>query len=87
MFHSLLHPSALNDCCSVANTVKRAFLIWISVILFGNPVTFLSGLGTMTVTIGVLLYTKAKEHDHNLMQIRERYSKQVEAQEVVVHKM
>ena len=87
MFYSLLHPSTLNDCCSVANTVKRAFLIWISVILFGNPVTFLSGLGTMTVTIGVLLYTKAKEHDHNLMQIKERYSKQVEAQEVVVHQM
>ena len=72
---------------SVANTVKRAFLIWISVILFGNPVTFLSGMGTITVTVGVLLYTKAKEHDHTLMQIRERYSKQVEAQEVVVHQM
>ncbi|XP_045162518.2 solute carrier family 35 member E2A-like [Mercenaria mercenaria] len=48
---------------SVANTVKRAFLIWLSVIVFGNPVTFLSGLGTITVTIGVLCYTKAKEYD------------------------
>ncbi|KAK7093487.1 solute carrier family 35 member E2A-like [Littorina saxatilis] len=72
---------------SVANTVKRAFLIWISVLLFGNPVTFLSGLGTITVTIGVLLYTKAKQHDHNLMQVRERYVKGVDAQEVVVHEM
>ena len=48
---------------SVANTVKRAFLIWLSVIVFNNPVTFLSGLGTVIVTIGVLCYTKAKEYD------------------------
>lgn len=46
---------------SVANTVKRACLIWLSVIIFGNPVTFLSGLGTMTVIVGVLCYTKAKQ--------------------------
>ena len=31
----LLHPCALNDCCSMANTVKRAVLISISVTLFG----------------------------------------------------
>ncbi|KAL3862634.1 hypothetical protein ACJMK2_008588 [Sinanodonta woodiana] len=48
---------------SVANTVKRAFLIWISVIVFGNPVTFFSGLGTIVVTVGVLCYIKAKEYD------------------------
>lgn len=59
--------------CSVANTVKRAFLIWISVILFGNPVTFLSGLGTIIVTVGVLLYTKAKEYDHNRRELRDHY--------------
>ena len=47
----------------MANTVKRAFLIWLSVIVFSNPVTFLSGLGTVIVTIGVLCYTKAKEFD------------------------
>ncbi|XP_069106081.1 solute carrier family 35 member E2A-like [Argopecten irradians] len=58
---------------SVANTVKRAFLIWISVILFSNPVTFLSGLGTCVVTIGVLLYTKAKEYDQNLHTIKQHY--------------
>jgi len=48
---------------SVANTVKRAFLIWLSVIVFGNPVTFLSGFGTLMVTIGVLCYIKAKQAD------------------------
>lgn len=48
---------------SVSNTVKRAFLIWSSVIVFGNPVTFLSGLGTIFVTLGVLCYTKAKQYD------------------------
>ena len=38
-------------------------MIWLSVILFGNPVTFLSGLGTMVVIIGVLVYNKAREVD------------------------
>lgn len=46
---------------SVANTAKRALLIWLSVITFGNPVTFLSGLGTMVVIFGVLGYNKARE--------------------------
>lgn len=50
---------------SVANTAKRAFLIWLSVIMFGNPVTLLSGLGTITVIVGVLLYIKAQEYDNN----------------------
>ncbi|XP_046396010.1 solute carrier family 35 member E2A-like isoform X1 [Ischnura elegans] len=48
---------------SVANTAKRAFLIWLSVILFDNPVTLLSGLGTCIVIAGVLLYNKAQEYD------------------------
>ncbi|XP_063229505.1 solute carrier family 35 member E2A-like isoform X2 [Bacillus rossius redtenbacheri] len=48
---------------SVANTVKRAFLIWLSVLLFGNPVTLLSGLGTSVVILGVLAYNKAQEFD------------------------
>lgn len=48
---------------SVANTVKRALLIWLSVIVFGNSVTFLSGLGTVIVTFGVLCYIKAKQTD------------------------
>merc|ERR1712002_740788 len=48
---------------SVANTGKRALLIWLSVLLFGNPVTFLSGLGTLTVILGVLLYNKAQDID------------------------
>ena len=44
---------------SVANTGKRAFLIWTSILLFGNEVTFLSGLGTFIVILGVLLYNIA----------------------------
>ena len=51
---------------SVANTGKRALLIWLSVLLFGNPVTFLSGLGTLVVIIGVLVYNKATEIDNKL---------------------
>lgn len=49
--------------CSVCNTVKRAMLIWLSVLWFGNQVTFLSGLGTITVTFGVILYNKARALD------------------------
>jgi len=48
---------------SVANTAKRAFLIWLSVVMFENPVTLLSGLGTCIVIIGVLMYNKAQEID------------------------
>jgi solute carrier family 35 protein E2 len=48
---------------SVANTAKRAFLIWTSVLLFGNEVTFLSGLGTIVVILGVFLYNAAQEVD------------------------
>ncbi|KAK9501117.1 hypothetical protein O3M35_002222 [Rhynocoris fuscipes] len=53
---------------SVANTAKRALLIWASVILFGNPVTVLSALGTCTVIAGVLLYNKAREIDTSAKQ-------------------
>ncbi|XP_064459477.1 solute carrier family 35 member E2A-like isoform X2 [Ornithodoros turicata] len=45
---------------SVANTVKRALMIWLSVLVFGNKVTFLSGLGTLTVIFGVFLYNHAR---------------------------
>ena len=48
---------------SVANTAKRAFLIWTSVLLFGNEITLLSGLGTVIVIAGVLLYNMATQVD------------------------
>lgn len=48
---------------SVANTVKRALLIWSSVIIFGNKVTPLSWLGTITVILGVFMYNKARDID------------------------
>ena len=48
---------------SVANTGKRAVLIWSSIILFGNPVTTLSALGTLVVILGVFLYNIALEVD------------------------
>lgn len=50
-----------NFCCfSVSNTVKRAFLIWLSVLVFGNEVSVLGAVGTIMVTCGVFLYQKAK---------------------------
>ena len=42
--------------CSVSNTVKRAWMIWLSVLVFANPVNWLSGLGTSLVLGGVLIY-------------------------------
>ncbi len=45
---------------SVANTVKRALLIWLSILIFHNPITFLSGFGTLTVMFGVVLYNEAR---------------------------
>ncbi|XP_065584698.1 solute carrier family 35 member E2B-like isoform X2 [Artemia franciscana] len=46
---------------SVINTLKRALLIWLSVLFFGNEVTFLSGIGTSIVVLGVFGYNKAKQ--------------------------
>lgn len=31
--------------------------------MFGNPVTFLSGVGTGIVILGVLCYNKARDYD------------------------
>jgi len=45
---------------SVANTVKRAFIIWLSILVFGNRVTAGSGIGTMIVICGVFVYNKAQ---------------------------
>jgi solute carrier family 35 protein E2 len=57
---------------SVANTGKRAVLIWSSILLFGNPVTTLSALGTFIVILGVLLYNIALQVDakyHRVIQL------------------
>lgn len=59
---------------SVANTAKRAFLIWLSVLLFGNPVTVLSAVGTCTVILGVLLYNKAQEIDSSYRRLPVRHA-------------
>ncbi|XP_062505413.1 solute carrier family 35 member E2A-like [Corticium candelabrum] len=53
---------------SVANTVKRALLIWLSVLIFSNKVTALSALGTILVIAGVLLYNQAKHVGHKTAQ-------------------
>jgi solute carrier family 35 protein E2 len=54
---------------SVANTAKRAFLIWLSVVMFGNQVTVLSAVGTITVIAGVFMYIKAQEYDDRLSSV------------------
>jgi len=64
---------------SVANTAKRAFLIWLSILLFNNPVTGLSALGTFLVIAGVLLYNKAQEFD-KIMTKKHRYVSKINLQ-------
>jgi len=46
---------------SVANTLKRALLIWVSVMIFHNTITLYSGIGTAIVFMGVLMYNKARQ--------------------------
>lgn len=52
---------------SVASTVKHALSIWLSIIVFGNKITSLSAVGTVLVTVGVLLYNKAKQHQQETL--------------------
>ena len=47
---------------SVANTVKRSLLIFLSILHFGNRVTTYNVLGMMTVMAGVGAYSYAKTH-------------------------
>lgn len=53
---------------SVASTVKHALSIWLSIIVFGNRITSLSAVGTILVTVGVLLYNKARQYQQEAMQ-------------------
>ena len=46
---------------SVANTLKRALLIWLSILYFGNPVTLMSALGTAVCISGVFAYNYARQ--------------------------
>ncbi|XP_054983535.1 LOW QUALITY PROTEIN: solute carrier family 35 member E2A-like [Sorex araneus] len=52
----------------VASTVKHALSIWLSILIFGNKVTSLSAIGTVLVTVGVLLYNRDKQHQREAMQ-------------------
>jgi solute carrier family 35, member E2 len=45
---------------SVSNTVKRALLIWVSIVVFGNAVTMGAWIGTAFMLAGILLYNQAK---------------------------
>eukprot|EP01062_Namystynia_karyoxenos_P056236 TRINITY_DN47203_c0_g1_i1.p1 TRINITY_DN47203_c0_g1~~TRINITY_DN47203_c0_g1_i1.p1 ORF type:complete len:373 (+),score=140.16 TRINITY_DN47203_c0_g1_i1:109-1119(+) len=57
---------------SVANTVKRALLIWLSILFFGNPVTPKSYLGTAMVIAGVFAYNYARQQQTAQEQARRR---------------
>jgi len=46
---------------SIANTFKRVFVIMLSIIYFGNEVTFLNYMGIFVSVTGILLYSKAND--------------------------
>lgn len=46
---------------SVINTLKRALLIWISVLVFGNEITLMSKLGTGICLLGALSYNYMRQ--------------------------
>lgn len=52
---------------SVASTVKHALSIWLSIIVFSNPITVVSAVGTVMVFVGVLLYNRAKQTQRNTL--------------------
>ena len=72
---------------SVCNTVKRAILIWASVLVFGNPVTFLSGLGTMIVTFGVFVYNKAREYEQYRRDITVKYGHEAPLKDATIRQL
>ncbi len=45
---------------SVANTLKRALLVWASILYFGNPVTSSGIVGILMVVAGVFLYNHVR---------------------------
>ena len=45
---------------SVANTLKRALLVWASILYFGNPVTNSGIVGILMVVSGVFLYNHVR---------------------------
>eukprot|EP00111_Clytia_hemisphaerica_P000178 TCONS_00000443-protein len=60
---------------SVSNTVKRAGLIWFSILVFGNKVTLLNLFGTVLVVAGVFLYQRARmmeQHKRDQMIVEEK---------------
>ena len=46
-----------------ANCCKRALLIWLSTLVFGNPVGIYNGLGTLILISGVMAYNYVKQKD------------------------
>lgn len=46
---------------AVANTVKRVFLIGVSIVVFGHKLTPLGSIGSAVAIGGVLLYSLAKQ--------------------------
>lgn len=72
---------------SVCNTVKRAILIWLSVLIFGNPVTFLSGLGTCVVSFGVLVYNKARAYEQYRRDIGVKYGGEAPVKEGTIRQL
>ncbi|TRY98000.1 hypothetical protein DNTS_022644 [Danionella cerebrum] len=51
---------------SVASTVKHALSVWLSIIVFSNPITAASAGGSVLVFTGVMWYNRAKQKEREM---------------------
>ena len=58
---------------SVANTLKRVFVIVVSILWFQNEITPSNGLGIIVALIGIFLYNRARVIESEL-KLRKTYS-------------
>lgn len=63
---------------SITGLVKRIFVILITIIFFGDSVTFIQGTGITITFIGLFLYNNARNNENNIKNLdlsKEKYSK------------
>lgn len=55
---------------SIMNTLKRLFVIAISIVWFGNPITATNAIGICVAISGVMLYNRAKQADIHIEHVK-----------------
>lgn len=55
---------------SIMNTLKRLFVIALSIVWFGNPITASNAIGICIAISGVMLYNRAKQTDLHVKRVK-----------------